>query len=203
MGYSTGENHGQTDTRLYKIWIGMKTRCYNENTPVYPMYGGRGIVMCDDWLDSFVAFAEWANANGYEEHLTIDREDVNGCYNPNNCRWINMQDQSNNRRSNIDVTYDGRTQTLKQWCEELNLSYTMVYQRYLQFGIDATRLFEPSRGNGEKYFTHDGKTLSLKQWAKEYNLNYKTFMGRYSRHGFNPKELFKPAQPPRGRHANK
>lgn len=90
--------HQKTGTRLYRIWNGMKSRCSNSTHPGYSHYGGRGITVCDEWKNSSKAFFEWALANGYEDHLTIDRIDVNGNYEPSNCRWVTQRVQCSNKR---------------------------------------------------------------------------------------------------------
>lgn len=92
------ESHGETKTRLYHIWINIKTRCYYENAASYPNYGKRGIKMCDEWKNSFVSFKSWAIENGYSDNLTIDRINVDGDYCPDNCRWVTLSVQEFNKR---------------------------------------------------------------------------------------------------------
>lgn len=93
--------HGGSKTRLYRVWRGMKTRCYNANSKKYHHYGGRGIIICDEWLTSFAKFREWALTNGYTDKLSIDRIDVNGNYEPSNCRWADDLTQRHNRRDGV------------------------------------------------------------------------------------------------------
>lgn len=90
--------HGGSHTRLYTIWNGMKQRCYGKTSAVYAYYGGRGITVCDSWRKSFESFRDWAHANGYEPKLELDRIDVNGSYEPANCRWATRQQQMFNTR---------------------------------------------------------------------------------------------------------
>lgn len=121
--------HGKRNTRLYNIFSKMKTRCYKPYDKHYKDYGGRGINICDEWLNDFMTFYNWAIINGYKDNLTIDRIDVNGNYEPSNCRWVTMKEQNNNTRKNASYTYNGKTQTLKQWAEEYNLNYAKLKNR--------------------------------------------------------------------------
>jgi hypothetical protein len=127
-GCLTTYKHGGTGTRLFHIWDNMKRRCGAAKNSSYKDYGGRGIRVCDEWLD-FAVFKEWALLHGYAENLTIDRKDNNGNYEPDNCRWATMKEQGNNQRGNINITYNGETKTLKQWSEFLGIKYITLLFR--------------------------------------------------------------------------
>lgn len=120
--------HGMCQTRLYAIWNGMKTRCYNQEHHSYKDYGAKGIKMCNEWL-SFEHFYQWAMTNGYSDNLTIERQNFEGNYEPSNCCWITLKEQANNRSSNHFITYNGKTQTVKQWAVEYNIGYQKLLYR--------------------------------------------------------------------------
>lgn len=97
------KKHGGKGTRLYQIWKGMKSRCYCKTSASYCYYGARGIAVCDEWLHDYTKFRDWALSHGYDESAprgacTIDRIDVNGDYEPSNCRWVDMAEQNKNKR---------------------------------------------------------------------------------------------------------
>lgn len=116
--------------RLYYIFNGMRSRCYNINYIEYKNYGGRNIKICDEWMNNFLNFMDWAIENGYQNNLTIDRIDVNGNYEPDNCRWVTIKEQENNRRDNIFLKYKNKVKTLKQWSETIGIPYNTLYSRY-------------------------------------------------------------------------
>ena len=107
----------------------MKRRCNCSSYDGYKHYGGRGIAVCEEWKNNFQAFYEWSMANGYTDELTIDRIDVNGNYEPSNCRWVTRKVQSNNTRVNHFVTLNGCTKTLAEWAEEYGIKQDTMYHR--------------------------------------------------------------------------
>lgn len=133
--------NGKRNTKLYNSWRGMKERCTNKNHYAYKYYGGRGIKLFPDWY-KFINFDSWAMQNGYKEGLTIDRINVDGDYCPSNCRWVSFEEQSKNKRNNKLITYKGKTQTMKDWSEELNISYGKLSDRLGKLGWSVERSLE-------------------------------------------------------------
>lgn len=121
--------HRKSGTRLYRTWTDMRNRCNNPNNVHYSRYGGRGIKVCDEWQRSFEVFQAWAIANGYSDNLTIDRIEVNGNYEPTNCRWITMSQQQLNKSNMRLVTVNGETKTIAQWSECTGLKYDTIWRR--------------------------------------------------------------------------
>lgn len=136
-----GYKHNLKNTRLYYIWSCMKQRCYNENHKQYKDYGQRGIKICNEWHE-FINFYNWAINNDYQDNLTIDRINNNGNYEPDNCRWVNMKIQSNNRRSNHIIEYKNETHTLKEWCDILKLNYKTIQTRINSLKWNVKKAFE-------------------------------------------------------------
>lgn len=132
---------GLSHERLYSVYNGMISRCYNKNHPHYKNYGGRGITVCDDWKEDYQAFRKWAYVNGYDEnrdrkYQSIDRIDNDKGYSPDNCRWATMKEQQNNRRDRktgvgrkYNWTFEGITKSAEDWCKIFNVSVPMVMYR--------------------------------------------------------------------------
>lgn len=142
--------HGKSNERLYIIWRGMKRRCYNINNYDYKYYGGRGINICEEWKNNFKSFYDWSMSHGYREDLTIDRIDTNGNYEPSNCRWATMKEQSNNTRQNHMIEYNGKKQNMKQWAKELDIKYTTLATRININHCDINTAFETPVKNKTK-----------------------------------------------------
>jgi hypothetical protein len=125
-------NHGMSNTRLFNIWGGMQQRCYNINHEAFAYYGGRGILICEEWLGKagFQKFYNWAMNNGYNEKLTLDRINTDESYIPENCRWATRKEQQNNRRNNIIIEYNGITKTMQEWCDEYKIPHSLAQSRY-------------------------------------------------------------------------
>lgn len=143
------KTHGGKNDRLYGVWRGIKTRCYNSNDKAYKWYGGRGIKMCDEWKNNYQSFKDWAIETGYNPdakkyECTIDRIDDDGDYSPDNCRWVNQIVQSNNRLSNHTIEYNGEVHTITQWSKITGIRKDTLRRRIVVYGWSIERaLTEP------------------------------------------------------------
>lgn len=172
------KTHGLRHSRLYSIWTQMNQRCKNENLDSYGSYGGRGISVCGEW-EVFEVFADWALNNGYEEQLSIDRVDVNGNYEPGNCKWSTNLEQSRNKRNSRYIKINEETRTLSEWAEISGVPYKTL-QRRLNTGWKEEDLLLP-KGYQFKSTRINGVEKSLSDWAKEAGLTYTTVQRRYDR----------------------
>lgn len=122
--------HGYSKTKLYRVWMAMRSRCDKESDPAYHNYGARGITYDPSWED-YKTFHEWAYRTGYvqDSGLTLERIDVNKGYSPDNCCWVDMKRQSNNKRNNRRFTICETTHTLAEWCEIYNVPYARTKAR--------------------------------------------------------------------------
>jgi len=118
-----------TGDPIQTIWSGMKQRCYDRNQSHYHLYGGRGITICDEWINNPLEFYGWAYANGYRKGLSIDRIDNERGYSPKNCRFVKKSEQQSNRRTNRRITINGETDTLSGWCRRFQINRNTVKAR--------------------------------------------------------------------------
>ena len=169
--------------RLKQTLINMKQRSYNPNATSYQYYGGKGISICKEWLNN-LTFYEWALNNGYQDDLSIDRKDVNGNYEPNNCRWATDIEQANNRTNNIFIESNGETKTTSQWSQETGISREAIKNRS-----------EKGKNILDDYYSlHveiNGKIKTLNELSEESSIPYNTIMNRYYL-GWNAEDLIKP-----------
>ena len=129
LGNKNHYKHGKRNTRIYNIWRSMRQRCNNPRTNRYHCYGGRGIIVCDNWNDDFMSFYEWAISNGYHDGLTIDRINVEGNYEPLNCRWASDEQQQNNRSNTIRLEVNGEIRTISEWAKITGLKRQTIWRR--------------------------------------------------------------------------
>lgn len=139
------KTHGEAHTRLYDVWHRMKDRCYRKKHKSYAQYGGRGIKVCPEWM-KYENFRDWAYTSGYDSDAdfmkcTLDRIDVNGDYEPSNCRWVDMKEQCNNRTNNHRLTLNGETHTISEWADITGIQFCTLWRR-LKKGWTVERILE-------------------------------------------------------------
>jgi hypothetical protein len=179
------------DSRLYKIYHGIKQRCYNKQDLAYKYYGLKGIIMCDEWLKDFQNFKKWSLNNGYEDNLSIDRIDFDGNYSPDNCRWVNNIVQANNRSNNHIIIAFGEEKTLQEWGrdERCKSSPCLIRSRIVELGWGAEKaIVTPSmqkkstrrKAMNNKQFISDRLYII---WKHMYNRIYKKSSKGYKNYG--------------------
>lgn len=168
--------HGMYGTSTHKIWASMMQRCNNPNNTYYYCYGGRGIAVCERW-HKFENFLE--DMGERPEGLTLERIDNNDGYYKDNCRWASPKEQARNRINSVDITYDGRTQCIAAWEEELGFKHGTLWMRVNKYGWSVDRAIETPVGNfSREPITVFGKTQSLTQHAKDHELGLTTVQAR-------------------------
>lgn len=134
--------HGMEGTRVYKIWQGMKSRCYDRNHVSFKHYGGRGIAICERWLNDFAIFYADVGEPPSDRH-TLDRRDANGNYEPGNCRWATYIEQANNTRANLVLTFEDEIRTAAEWSRITGLNAATIRQRKKRGWTDEQILTTP------------------------------------------------------------
>ena len=151
----------QRESFLYSTWHGMKQRCLDPNSSHYAHYGGRGITICDEWLYDYTKFYDWALENGACKQLTIDRIDLNGNYEPSNCRWVDVETQMNNTSQNRFIEYNGERLTLIQWSRRTGIKESAIRTRLDKYGY--------SIGQALGYEPHTTKVIDRSHTRKIVN----------------------------------
>lgn len=164
--------HGLSNTRLYQIWADMKDRCYNIKSVSYKDYGERGVKVCDEWINDFVCFYNWAIKNGYNDTLSIDRINVNGNYEPNNCRWTTSKEQANNKRNTRKITIYGETKTAYEFEKQYGIKAHLLIDRYNKGYRDDKLIYEGHLGHFRDY-TKQKKNEKAKVYGIYEDNNYK------------------------------
>lgn len=180
-GYKpTYSKHGLKTAHIncWRTWRAMKSRCYTPGAFGYEYYGGRGVKVCERWLgaDGFRNFL--SDMGDRPEGMTIDRIDVNSDYTPENCRWATLEEQANNTRANINITLDGRTQTLTQWVSEKGLSHSTIAARVYRQGMSPEEALTKDTRRG-RLITINGTTLNVSEWAKHFGVSRSEIYKRY------------------------
>lgn len=192
QGYNNA-THGMKKTLLYKTWGSIKNRCLNPKTPSYPNYGGRGITICDEWKNDFESFHDWALSCGYQENLSIDRIDVNGPYSPENCRWVTMDVQANNKRTNRVISFSGKQQTLKQWADDTGILPSTIRERLSRgWSVEKTLTTPPSPTR--RIISYNGETHTLSEWSIITGMKLSILTDRINRGWDVERALTKPAR---------
>ena len=155
----------------------IKQRCYNSNSSVYKHYGGRGIEVCDEWVNSFENFYKWSMNNGFDPELTIDRINVNGNYEPSNCRWASWEVQARNRTNNLIIEYKGKEYMVYQLSEMSGINESTIYYR-LKNGWTVEDILLNPVNFYYIYLEHEGVKKTLSDWEKESKIGAETLKKR-------------------------
>lgn len=138
--------------KLYMSWYNAKLRCYDKTGSKYKSYGARGIRLCDEWLNNFQAFHDWAINNGYRDGLTLERIDVDGNYEPDNCKWITIKEQAYNKQDTISISFNNNSYPLATWNHILALGKNTCHVRH-KLGWQTEKLLT-KRGDEKYLYPH-------------------------------------------------
>ena len=177
------KTHGSSCTPEYAIWCAMKARCRNPKSPAYPRYGGRGIQVCDRWMESFEAFVKDMGWRPNPQYL-LDRIDNDGNYEPGNVRWATLKQSNRNRRNAHLLTHNGQTRTVAGWAEVLGVSRQLIISRLNKgWSVERTLTEKQNFTNNWKrrWATHEGQSLPVSEWAKRLGIAPSTLRRRLDR----------------------
>lgn len=170
--------HGLSRSPEFEIWTGIQTRCLNQNATAFKNYGGRGISICQRWIDSFENFLHDMGPRPSQHH-SIERDNNDGNYEPGNCRWATAEEQANNKRNNVKVTIDGVTKNISAWARQFGVQIPTACLRHKQ-GYRGMDLFT-SKVN---HISHEGITDTLSGWSARTGIKKSTIAMRISKYGW-------------------
>lgn len=180
------KKHGMFGTRIYNVWHTMKERCYVETQTSFPNYGGRGIKVCPEWQE-FIPFMEWSYENGYDENAergecTLDRIDPNGDYCPENCRWVSMSVQANNKTDNVYIEYNGVVDTLSNHARKVGINPVLAEGRKIK-GKSPDEIFAKKKEPKTLYYK--GKNRKINDICKMAGVSRSVIERRVLKNGEN------------------
>jgi hypothetical protein len=184
----TNERHNWKYLKLCRVYHSMMERCYSIKHHAYNRYGGRGIIVCDEWSNGekfgrstkgWLAFKEWALSHGYKDGLTIDRINNNKGYSPDNCRWVDRIVQANNTRRNVYLTINGETKTATEFARQYHVKPVLLLER-VRKGMPLDKVVKSSRLNGKKVL-YKGEYKLVADWCRELHLPYANTLLRLRR----------------------
>jgi hypothetical protein len=179
--------HGMSNSPEWLAWRNMKDRCYNENYPKYKNYGGRGIIVCDHWLESFENFyADIGDKPEPKEKYSIHRINNDDNYYKENCKWATQEEQQNNKSNNTYLEYNGKKQTIAQWSEEYNINVNSLIARLEGGWIIKDAITKPIR-KAEK-FNYNDLSLTPKEWSEKLGINRNSIESRLN-HGWSIEKI--------------
>ena len=185
--------HGMKHTKAYRAWKHLKARCYNEKVKEFHNYGGRGIKVCDRWLESFENFI--ADMGHPQPHESIDRINNDGDYCPENCRWTDSKTQSRNTRRNRFITLNGESKTIAEWSEITGIEESAITKRLKLGWSDHDALTKPVSNSGKLHFLEfNGESKTISEWSRITNISKGTINRRLREGWSNHDALTEPAR---------
>lgn len=196
-----GRRKWRIENSEYNIWFGMINRCTNPSIPQWKDWGGRGISVCSQWSgpDGYRQFLKDVGSRPSKGH-SIDRINVNGNYEPGNCKWATKEEQNRNKRNNVFLTYAGRTLTVSEWAKETGIDAHTIRGRMVKLGWSVEEALtikpkeihrRPGQVRAPVFIEHEGRVQTISQWSKEKNISEDTIYQRH-RGGFIGDLLFLP-----------
>ena len=175
-----GKKHGKYLEPEYKIFYSMKSRCYNPKCNYYNIYGGRGIQVCDRWLDIENGFKNFYNDMGPRpgKEYSIDRINNGGDYVPENCRWATLEEQANNKRTNRILEFNDKKQTATQWVKETGIPFKTLTARLDVMGWSIEKSLTTPVIIKNKLINFQGESKTLQEWSKYLNITFSTLQSR-------------------------